>query len=423
MGGQAPDPTGPRAGGRAMRSLDDLDVHGRRVLVRVDFNVPLGVGPDGGAIVANDTRIRAALPTIEELRAHGARLVLVSHLGRPEGEVDPELSLAPVVVRLGELIDAPVSLAPAVVGPEVQEQAERLDDGEILVLENIRFEPGETANDPELARSLAELADLYVNDAFGAAHRAHASTEGVAHLLPCAAGRLLEREVKTLTKILERPERPLVAIVGGSKVADKIAVIDRFLEIADVVMIGGAMCFPFLCAQGHAVGRSLCDEEDTEHARHALARASDTHSPQPGRARLLVPNDLVIGERLAADAEHRVLDGVEVPEGWMGLDIGPATVARYTDVIVGAGTVFWNGPMGAFEVEPFAAGTRAVAQAVADASGLTVVGGGDSAAALAQFGLEHAVDHLSTGGGATLELVEGRTLPGVHALEGAGVVS
>ncbi len=410
-----------------MRSLDDLDVHGKRVLVRVDFNVPLAVGGDdqaqagGVPLVSDDTRIAAALATIEELRAGGARLVLVSHLGRPEGKPVPELSMAPVADRLRELTGARVTLAPAVVGEEVTELAEDLRDGDILVLENVRFEPGETRNDPELARELAALADLYVNDAFGVAHRAHASNEGVTHLLPSAAGRLLEREVKTLTGILEHPEHPFVAIVGGAKVADKIKVIERFLAVADVVMIGGAMCFPFLCAQGHAVGTSLCGEEDVEHARSALARASDTHDPQLGRARLLVPNDLVIGRSLGADAEHRVLDGVEVPEGWMGLDIGPKTIARYAAVIASAGTVFWNGPMGAFELEPFAAGTHAVAEAVASAPGLTVVGGGDSAAALAQFGLEHAVDHLSTGGGATLELVEGAKLPGVQALEGVGV--
>ena len=406
-----------------MRTLDDLDVRGRRVLVRVDFNVPLTEDADGRPVVADDTRIVAALATIEELRRRGARLVLVSHLGRPKGAREEDLSMAPVVARLQELIDAKVTLAPAVVGEQVRALTEELGEGEVLVLENVRFEPGETHNDPELARSLAELADLYVDDAFGVAHRAHASNEGVAHLLPSAAGRLLEREVRTLRKILEHPDRPLVAIVGGSKVADKIAVIDRFLEIADVVMIGGAMCFPFLCAQGHAVGKSLCDDEDTEHARRALRRASDTHSPQPGRARLLVPSDLVIGDRLAADAEHRVLDGVEVPEGWMGLDIGPATASRYGEEIARAGTVFWNGPMGAFELEPFASGTRAVAEAVARAQGLTVVGGGDSAAALAQFGMEDTVDHLSTGGGATLELVEGNTLPGVQALEGARVAS
>jgi phosphoglycerate kinase len=417
-----------------MRSIDELDVKGRRVLVRVDFNVPLsthaagaGAPPgDGAPVVSDDTRIVAALPTIEELRARGARVILVSHLGRPKGRVAPGLSMAPVAARLRELMDHPpnpakVTRAPAVVGERVRELTEHLGDGEILLLENVRFEPGEERNDPAFARALAELADVYVNDAFGAAHRVHASTEGVAHLLPSAAGRLLEREVSTLTRILEHPEPPLVAVIGGAKVADKIGVIERFLQISDVVMIGGAMAFPFLCAQGHSVGNSLCGGQDTEHARELLARASDTHSPQPGRARLLVPSDLVIGDRLADDAQHRVLAGVEVPAGWMGLDIGPETVQRYGAEIARAGTVFWNGPMGAFEFEPFAAGTRGVAEAVAKAPGLTVVGGGDSAAALAHFGLEHEVDHLSTGGGATLELVEGATLPGVAALQGAGV--
>ncbi len=399
-----------------MRSIDDLEVQGKRVLVRVDFNVPLHEGADGSLQVADDTRLAGSLPTIGELRERGARIVLVSHLGRPHGKADPALSLAPVAARLSELTGAPVRLAPAVVGPEVRALTEALEPGEMLLLENVRFEPGEEQNDPAFAASLAELGDIYVNDAFGTAHRAQASTEGVAHLLPSAAGRLLEREVLTLTGILEHPAHPLVAIVGGAKVADKIAVIDRFLQIADVIIIGGAMCFPFLCAQGHAVGASLCGEEDVEHARRALAAAA-----RPGHARLALPVDLVIGDRLAADAEHRELDGVEVPEGWMGLDIGPRTAAAYAAEIARAGTIFWNGPMGAFELEPFAAGTLAVAQAIAEAPGLTVVGGGDSAAALAQFGLEDRVDHLSTGGGATLELVEGVTLPGVAALAGAGV--
>jgi phosphoglycerate kinase len=399
-----------------MRSIDDLEVSGRRVLVRVDFNVPLGVGEDGAPVVADDTRIVAALQTIEELRGRGARLVLVSHLGRPEGHIDERLSMALVAARLRELTDAEVTLAPTVVGEEARALAEKLRDGEVLLLENVRFEAGEMSNDPAFARALADLAELYVNDAFGVAHRAHASTEGVAHLLPSAAGRLLEREVVTLTEILESPRRPLTVIIGGAKVADKIGVIDRFLEVADVLMIGGAMCFPFLCAQGHRVGDSLCENEDTDHARALLAQAL-----RPGRASVMTPDDLVIGDRLAEDAEHRVLDGVEVPKGWMGLDIGPATAERYAREIARAGTVFWNGPMGAFELEPFAAGTRTVAEAVAKAKGLTVVGGGDSAAALARFGMEDTVDHLSTGGGATLELVEGRILPGVHALEGAGV--
>jgi phosphoglycerate kinase len=309
-----------------------------------------------------------------------------------------------------------VTLAPAVVGEEVRALTEKLGEGDVVVLENVRFEEGEKRNDPEFAAALAQLADVYVNDAFGVAHRAHASVEGVAHLLPSAAGRLLEREVLTLTKIMQTPDRPLAVIIGGAKVADKIGLIDRFLEVADVLMIGGAMCFPFLCAQGHRVGDSLCEDEDTEHARGLLALAL-----KPGRASVMTPSDLVIGDRLAQDAAHRVLDGVEVPTGWMGLDIGPSTAERYAREIAQAGTVFWNGPMGAFEVEPFASGTRAVAQAVARARGVTVVGGGDSAAALARFGLEDAVDHLSTGGGATLALLEGQTLPGVHALEGASV--
>jgi phosphoglycerate kinase len=398
-----------------MRSIDELDVRGRRVLVRVDFNVPLQEGPDGRPQVADDTRIRAALDTIEELRAAGARLVLVSHLGRPGGEYEERLSMAPVAERLSALTEAQVTLAPAVVGPEVLRLTEALQPGAILLLENVRFEPGETSNDPELARALAGLADVYVDDAFGAAHRAHASTAGVAALLPAAAGRLLEREVLTLRGILEDPRRPLAAILGGAKVADKIAVIDRFLEIADVIMIGGAMCFPFLAAQGHSVGASLCEPEDVEHARRVFAQAGGA------RARLELPVDLVLGQRLAADSERRELPGIDVPEGWMGLDIGARTTERYAAEIAAAQTVFWNGPMGAFELEPFAAGTRAVAEAVAAAPGLTVVGGGDSAAALARFGLADRVDHLSTGGGATLELIEGATLPGVQALEASGV--
>jgi phosphoglycerate kinase len=326
--------------------------------------------------------------------------------------------MAPVVERLRELTDATVTLAPAVVGDEVRELTAKLGEGELLVLENVRFEPGETSNDPDFARALAQLGDVYVDDAFGVAHRAHASTEGVAHLLPNAAGRLLEREVLTLTRIMQSPVRPLAVIVGGAKVADKIVLIDRFLEVADVVMIGGAMCFPFLSAQGHNVGDSLCEDEDMEHARRLLEQAVS-----PGRASVATPTDLVIGDRLEENAERRVLDGVEVPRGWMGLDIGPSTAERYSGEIARAGTVFWNGPMGAFELEPFAAGTREVAEAMAKAKALTVVGGGDSGAALARFGLEDAVDHLSTGGGATLELVEGRALPGVKALDGAGVPS
>jgi phosphoglycerate kinase len=375
-----------------VKGLDDLDVDGKRVLVRVDFNVPL----DGDRIT-DDSRIRAALPTLERLREGGARLLLTSHLGRPKGR-DESLSLAPVAERLGELLKTDVQLAP---------DLDHVPDGDVVMLENIRFEPGETKNDPELAQRLAALADAYVDDAFGSAHRAHASTEGVAHLLPSAAGLLLQREVETLTGILEDPARPLVAIVGGAKVTDKIGVLEAFLERADAILIGGAMAFPFLSVQGHSIGDSLCADEDLEPARELLDRGSE---------KLRLPVDLLLGERFDADTERRELDGVDVPEGWMGLDVGPRTAAAYAEEIAGAGTVFWNGPMGAFELEPFAAGTRAVAEAVAAAQGTTVVGGGDSAAALAQFGLADRVTHLSTGGGASLELIEGKTLPGVEVL-------
>jgi phosphoglycerate kinase len=376
-----------------MRTLDDLDVEGKRVVVRVDFNVPLD---DTGAIT-DDARIRAALPTLKELREKGARLVLLAHLGRPKGP-DPKLSLRPVADHLSELLGEPVTLL---------EDLDGEAHGDVVMVENVRFFEGETSNDPELAKRYARLGDVYVNDAFGAAHRAHASTEAIARLLPSAAGRLLEREVKTLTKILEDPARPLVAIVGGAKVTDKIGVIDAFLKRADHVLIGGAMCFPFFKAQGHSVGSSLCEAEGIEPAGRALSDGGDA---------LGLPTDLVLGREFSADTETQTLDGVDVPDGWMGLDVGSKTTAAYGDVIAAAGTIFWNGPMGAFELEPFAGGTRAVAEAVANASGTTVVGGGDSAAALAQFGLVERVDHVSTGGGASLELIEGKTLPGVEAL-------
>jgi phosphoglycerate kinase len=393
-----------------MRTLQELgDLDGRRVLVRVDFNVPL----DHGA-VADDTRIRAALPTIEELRRRGARLVLVSHLGRPKDR-EPELSLRPVADRLAELTGANVTLAPAVVGDDVRALVDGLAPGNVLLLENVRYEPGETKNDPELAAALAALADVYVNDAFGAAHRAHASTEGVAHLVAeRAAGLLLEREVKELSKVLEDPARPLVAVLGGAKVSDKIAVIERFLGLADALLIGGAMCFPFLAAQGHSVGSSLCAAADVELARRALELT------QQARAEFHLPVDLVIANRLATDADVRAIDGVDVLAGWMGLDIGRRSADRYAAVIERGGTIFWNGPMGAFELPPFAAGTRVVAEAVANARGTTVVGGGDSVSALRSFGLADKVTHVSTGGGASLELIEGRTLPGVAVLAEAG---
>ncbi len=389
-------------------SVRDAEVAGKRVLVRVDFNVPLA-----GGRVADDTRIRAALPTIEALRERGASLVLVSHLGRPQGEVVPELSLKPVGERLAELLGAPVEQAPAVVGEDVETLAAGLSPGGVLLLENVRYEPGETANDPALAEALARLADLYVNDAFGAAHRAHASTEGVAHRLPGYAGLLLQSEVERLTAVVESPRRPLVVVLGGAKVSDKVGVIDRFLELADSILIGGAMCFSFYRAQGIATGDSLVEEQGVKLAEEALARAEGS------QCELLLPVDLVLGRSFDADTERRESDAVEVPHGWMGLDVGPRTAAAYAERIAAAGTVLWNGPMGAFELPPFAAGTRTVAEAVAAAPGTTVVGGGDSVAALNEFGLAEKVDWVSTGGGASLELLEGKKLPGVEALTDA----
>jgi phosphoglycerate kinase len=399
----------PATGQLGKRTVRDLEVAtGEAVLARVDFNVPL----DNGR-VADDARIRAALPTIELLLERDARLVLCSHLGRPKGR-DPETSLRPVSEHLGGLIEARVHQAPDVVGPEVRRGVERLEPGSVLVLENTRWERGETENDPELSKLLAALADAYVDDAFGAAHRAHASTVGVTQFLrPAVAGLLLEREVVTLRSIIESPERPFVVVLGGAKVSDKIALIERFLDNADTLLIGGAMCFSFFRAQGISTGDSLVEEEGVELAREALAKADSS------RCRLRLPVDLVLGKSFDADTERRQQDGVEVPDGWMGLDIGPRTAAAYAEELGSAGTVFWNGPMGAFELAPFADGTRAIAEAVAEAPGTTVVGGGDSGAAIAQFGFADRIDHLSTGGGASLELLEGKQLPGVEALDDA----
>jgi len=391
-------------------SVRDASLDGGRVLARVDVNVPLERGA-----VEDDTRIRAALPTIELMRERDAAVVLCSHLGRPKGR-DPDLSLAPVARRLGELLGADVPLAPGVVGPDVAREAEDLERGEVLMLENTRFEPGETTNDPALAEALAGLADIYVDDAFAAAHRAHASTEGVAHHLPGYAGLLLEREVRELTSVRDDPEPPLVVLLGGAKVSDKIGAIERLMRSAAQILIGGAMCFSFFRARGVPTGDSLVEEEGVELARRALEGAADSG------CELRLPVDLVLGDRFDAAAERRKIDGVEVPDGWMGLDIGPRTAAEYGDAVSAAGTVFWNGPMGAFELGPFAAGTRSVAEAVAAAPGRTVVGGGDSAAALNEFGLAGEVDWLSTGGGASLELMEGKSLPGVEVLLDASEV-
>jgi phosphoglycerate kinase len=400
-----PEANSPRSFRKA--SVRDAEVDGRRVLLRADLNVPLDHGE-----VADDTRIRASLPTIELLRERGASVVVVSHLGRPKGP-DTDLSMAPVGKRLAELLGASVKLAPDVVGDEVAAMAADLSPGEVMLLENSRFEKGETSNDPALAEALAGLADVYVDDAFGSAHRAHASTEGVAHHLPGYAGLLLEREMTELTAVRDDPTRPLIVVLGGAKVTDKLGVIDRFLGFAEEILVGGAMCFSFFKAEGRDTGNSLVEEEGVESAQRMLAEAerSDTI--------LELPEDLVLGRELDPGTETRELNGVDVPEGWMGLDVGANTAANFGRRIRRAGTAFWNGPMGAFEVEPFDAGTRAVAEAMAAAPGHTVVGGGDSVAALHKFGLADSIDWVSTGGGASLELMEGRDLPGVGALQDA----
>jgi len=394
--------------GFSKQSVRDADVEGRRVLVRVDFNVPLADGE-----VADDTRIRAALPTVNHLLDRGARVILASHLGRPGGEVVGSLSMRPVAGRLSELLGKEVKLAPEVVGAQAEAMAKVLEPGEVMLLENTRFEPGETRNDPDLGRSFARLAEIFVNDAFGTAHRAHASNVGVAADLPAFAGELLEKEVVNLTAVADDPARPLVVVLGGAKVSDKIGVIDRFIEIADQVLIGGAMCFPFYRARGVSTGNSLVEEDGIPLAAQALEKA------ERSSCELCLPVDLMLGREFSAETETMAAEGTEVPDGWMGLDIGPASTSDYAERVAGAGTVLWNGPMGAFELNPFEAGTRTVAEAVAGSPAFTVVGGGDSVAALVQFGLTDEVDWASTGGGASLELLEGRELPGVEALNEA----
>ncbi len=393
----------------AVRSVEELEVAGRRVFVRVDFNVPVAHGR-----VGDDTRIRAALPTLRLVLERGGALVLASHLGRPKGGPDPGYSLAPVADRLGELLGMSVFLAPGVAGPEVQALADGLEPGQVLLLENVRFHPGETRNDPEFARSLAALADLYVNDAFGTCHRAHASTAGMAAFFPAGrkgAGLLLLREIQAFRRVLEAPERPFVAILGGAKVSDKIGVVRNLLPRIDRLLIGGGMAYTFLAARGEPVGASLLEADRIELARSLLDEARERG------VELLLPEDHVVGREASAETEVRVTDGAAVPEGWMGLDIGPRTRERFGRALADARTVVWNGPMGVFELEPFAEGTFALARAVAACPGFTVVGGGDSVAAVNRSGLAGRIDHVSTGGGASLELLEGKTLPGIAALE------
>ncbi|MDX1436412.1 MAG: phosphoglycerate kinase [Anaerolineales bacterium] len=385
------------------KTIRDVDLSGKRALVRVDFNVPL---KDGA--VADDTRILAALPTINYLLENGAALVLCSHLGRPKGAPDPDLSLKPVAETLAEQVDAPVSFAADCIGPLAEGAAGGLQPGQILLLENTRFHAGEKKNDPEMARQLASLADLFVNDAFGTAHRAHASTVGVTQYLPAVAGFLLEKEIIYLGQVVAAPEQPFIAVLGGAKVSDKIDVINNLLDKAEQVLIGGGMANTFYKAQGYSVGDSLVEDEALDTARRLLA---------DGGNRLRLPVDLVIGDAFSPEAESRVITAGEVPDGWRILDIGPETAAGYGRTIAGARTVVWNGPMGVFEFPRFAEGTFALARAVAECPGTTIVGGGDSAAAIRQSGVAEGVTHISTGGGASLEMLEGKMLPGLAVLD------
>jgi phosphoglycerate kinase len=381
--------------------LEDLSLErGARVLMRADFNVPLR-----GDEIEDDLRIATVVPTVQWLRHHDAAVVACGHLGRPKGTPDPRYSMAPVAQRLGELIGTEVALAPGVVGPGVEQVGASLLPGEVLLLENLRFEPGETGDDPAFVTNLARLGDAYVNEAFGASHRAHASIVGPPRVLPSAGGRLLFREVEVLSRLLDRAEQPFVAVLGGAKVSDKLGVIDALLERCDTILVGGAMAFTFLVARGHRVGDSLVEPEMVDECRRLL-EGGHVH----------VPCDVVVAREASDDAEARVVPANDMPDGWKGLDIGPETAAAFATEVGGAATLLWNGPMGVFEIEPFAAGTRRVAEAVAHCPGFTVVGGGDSAAAVRQLGLADHIDHVSTGGGASLELIERGDLPGLAAL-------
>jgi len=393
----------------AVRTLDDLihdGVAGQRVFVRADLNVPVKDG-----VVGDDTRIRATLPSLHKLLEAGARVVVASHLGRPKGKVDAKYSLAPVAKRLGELLGRPVAFAPECLGPETESAVANLAEGSVLVLENLRFHAEEEKNDPAFAASLAALADVYVNDAFGTAHRAHASTVGMVPLVRSfGAGDLLRAELDHLRAVLD-PKRPFLCLLGGAKVSDKLAVLEAMVKRADVVCVGGAMAYTFLCAQGKPVGASLVEADLVDDAKRVLAAA------KAAKHKLLLPTDHVVAQKLEAGAASKTV--IEIPDGWMGLDIGPATAKAFAAECARAKTIFWNGPMGVFEIDAFAKGTEAVARAVAASPGVSVVGGGDSLAAVNRIGVADRITHCSTGGGASLEFVEGRMLPGVAALEGA----
>ena len=383
--------------------ITDVDVRGKKVLARVDFNVPIDDGK-----VADDTRIRAALPTINYVLDNGGALILCSHLGRPKDGPDPKFSMRPTAEKLAELLGKPVAFAEDCIGPAAEEAAKGLKPGEVLVLENTRFHNGEKKNDPQMAKQLASLADLYVNDAFGSAHRAHASTEGVTHFLPAVGGFLMEKEIEYLGNAIADPKKPFVAILGGAKVSDKIAVIRNLLDKADQVLIGGGMANTFFKAQGYPVGESLVEDEALDVARELL---------EEGGNRLRLPVDIVIADKFADDANTQVMDTGPVPEGWRILDIGPEAVVAFGKVIHGAATVVWNGPMGVFEFPNFAKGTFGIAEAVAESDAVSIIGGGDSVAAINRSGLSDKITHMSTGGGASLEMLEGKVLPGLAALE------
>ncbi len=389
------------------KNVTDVDVKGKKVLLRCDFNVPQDKQTRA---ITDDKRIRAALPTIEYLLDHGAAVIACSHLGKPKGTVRPELTLAPVAERLSELLNKPVIFAADVVGPDAKAKAAALRPGEIMLLENLRFDPREEKNDPAFAGELASMAELYVSDAFGTVHRAHASTAGVAAYLPAVSGFLIGRELEVMGKALADPERPFVAILGGAKVSDKIGVIDNLLDKADVIIIGGGMAYTFIKAMGYGVGASLLEEDKVAYAAEMMKKASARG------VMLVLPVDTVAADRFAADAQARTVDVKEIPDGWMGLDIGPESVRLFAAAIRSAGTIVWNGPMGVFEFDRFAEGTRAVAKAVAESGAVSIVGGGDSAAALEQLGYADRITHISTGGGASLEFLEGKELPGVACL-------
>ena len=390
------------------KNVEDLNVSGKRVIVRVDFNVPLDKKTGE---ITDDKRIKGALPTIKYLVDNGAKVILVSHLGRPKNGPEPAFSMKPAADRLAELIGKPVTLAADVIGEDAKAKAAALKDGEILMLENVRFHKEETKNDPKFAAELASMADLYVNDAFGTAHRAHASTAGLANFLPSASGYLIEKEIKFIGGALANPERPFVAILGGSKVSDKIGVIENLIDKADTIIIGGGMAYTFAAAQGGSIGKSLCEPDKFDLAKELIAKA------EAKGVKLLTPVDTVAADAFDANANSQVVDTMAIPDGWMGLDIGPKTIEMFSAEIKAAKTVIWNGPAGVFEFEKFAVGTKALAQAIAESSAISIIGGGDSAAAVEKLGYADKVTHISTGGGASLEFIEGKVLPGIDCLQ------